>query len=347
MSNKKSLLLPFGVCCLLGAPCTPALAHHSFAEYDQAHSIELQGKLLDIAWQNPHVHFRLLANGKTWDIESNSLSILRRTNATPDSLKAGDTVRMAGWPSKRAPDRMFVTNVLPQQGQELVLDMRSKPRWSATAAGLETSWMGKGVAAKGEATIFTTWSTDLSDFSTAFPWRPAAQYPLTAKAKQVFAKWDPIHQSVAPGCRPKGMPSMIEAPYPMEFVDKGDTVLMRMEEYDAVRTIHMKAADAPKQPRTLMGYSVGHWEGKALVVDTSRIDWQFFDTDGVPLLGPDARVVERFSMNADGSVLTDEFTTTDPETFTRPLTLKRIWVRRPGEQVKPYNCVPDRTPARK
>ena len=345
MSKKR--LSPIGLSFLLVLTCDSALAHHSYAEYDQTRSIELQGKLVDVAWQNPHVHFRLLSGGKTWDIESNSLSILRRTNATPDNLKAGDTVKMAGWPSKRAPDRMFVTNVLPQRGPELVLDMRSKPRWSATAVGLQTTWMGKGVAAKGEASLFTTWATDLSDFSTAFPWRPADQYPLTAKAKQVFAKWDPIHQSVAPGCRPKGMPSMLEAPYPMEFVANGDTVLMRMEEYDAVRTIHMKSADAAKQPKTLLGYSAGHWEGKVLVVETSRIDWPFFDTDGVPLLGPNARIVERFSMNADGSVLTDEFTTTDPETFTQPLTLKRIWVRRPGEQVKPYNCVSNQSPPRK
>jgi uncharacterized protein DUF6152 len=346
MSKNKNIAI-LAALCGLSVQCGPALAHHSFAEYDQANAIELQGKLVDIAWQNPHVHFKLLVNGKMWDIESNSLSILRRTNATPESLKAGDTVKMAGWPSKRAPDRLFVTNVLPQNGQELVLDMRSRPRWSATAAGLQTTWLGKGVAANGQATIFTTWATDLGDFSTAFPWLPPDQYPLTVRAKQVFAKWDPVRQTVAPGCRPKGMPSMIEAPYPMEFVDKGDSLLMRMEEYDAVRTIHMRSASDPaKQPKSLQGYSIGRWDGKALVVETSRIDWPFFDTNGVPMLGPEARVVERFSLNADGSVLTDEFTTTDPETFTRPLTLKRIWVRRPGEQVKPYNCV-EASPARK
>src|SRR5437867_7203065 len=34
------------------------------------------------------------ASGKviTWDIEANSLSILRRTDATPDNLKVGDTI---------------------------------------------------------------------------------------------------------------------------------------------------------------------------------------------------------------------------------------------------------------
>src|ERR1044071_255107 len=120
---RKSFLII--ATCLLGAAAGTALAHHSFAEYDQAHPIELQGKLVDVAWQNPHVHFKLLVDGKTWDIESNSLSILRRTNATPDNLKAGETVKMAGWPSKRDSTRLFVTNVLPQKGQELEIGRAS------------------------------------------------------------------------------------------------------------------------------------------------------------------------------------------------------------------------------
>ena len=47
---------------------------------------------LEVAWQNPHVHFIVRAadpSGKmqTWDIEANSLSILRRTDATLENLK--------------------------------------------------------------------------------------------------------------------------------------------------------------------------------------------------------------------------------------------------------------------
>jgi hypothetical protein len=105
------------------------------------------------------------------------------------------------------------------------------------------------------------------------------------------------------------------------------------------------AADAATTPKTLLGYSVGRWDGKTLVVETSRINWKYFDPNGVPL-GPNARIVERISTNADGSTLTDELTTTDPDTFTSPLAVKKMWVRRPGEQVKPYNCVSG-TPARK
>ena len=46
-------------------------AHHSGSEYDRT-TIEIQGQLIEVAWQNPHVHFTVRApdpNGKmlTWD----------------------------------------------------------------------------------------------------------------------------------------------------------------------------------------------------------------------------------------------------------------------------------------
>jgi hypothetical protein len=33
-------------------------------------------------------------------------------------------------------------------------------------------------------------------------------------------------------------------PFPIELVDRGDSITLRIEEYDAARTIHMKAGAA-------------------------------------------------------------------------------------------------------
>jgi hypothetical protein len=134
------------------------------------------------------------------------------------------------------------------------------------------------------------------------------------------------------------MPTIMEQPYPMDLVDKGDVILLRAEEYDTVRTIHMTgSADVEKQPKSLLGYSTGHWEGKTLVVATSRINWRHFDVSGVPL-GSAATVVERFTPNADGIHLNYTMTVTDPETFTEPVELTSTRGLKPDEQVRPYNC---------
>ncbi len=167
-----------------------------------------------------------------------------------------------------------------------------------------------------------------------------SEWPLTAAAAAARAGWDPVNDNPYLGCTTMGMPRIMGQPYPMEFVDQGTRILLRIELYDAVRTIHMtSAAAADTQPRTPLGYSVGRWEGETLVVHTTRIDWPFFDQSGIPQ--SDAMdVVERFSVSEDGSRLNYVLTVTDSATFTEPVTLRKFWVWRPGEEVQPFECAP-------
>ena len=127
-------------------------------------------------------------------------------------------------------------------------------------------------------------------------------------------------------------------PFPIEFIDKGDTIELRLEEYDARRTIHMKPVpEVAAKPRTAEGFSVGRWEGKTLVVSTTQLTPRNFDFTGIQR-STAASLVERFTPNADGSRLHYAVTVTDPAVFTRPMEFKRSWVWRPGEKVMPFNC---------
>ena len=314
-------------------------AHHSGSEYDRT-IVEIEGELLEVAWQNPHVHFFVRAadqTGKmqTWDIEANSLSILRRTDATPENLKVGDRVKVAGSPSRRAPNRMWAMNILAANGREIVLGPGIKPRWQAVASGSKSTWFEGGTAANKTAGIFRVWSTKFNEPGGL--WR--RDYPLTDAAKKARTSFNPLTDTVAPGCRPKGMPTIMEQPYPMEFVNKGNTILLRLEEYDTVRTINMAAdANVDSLPKTLLGRSKGRWDGETLIVTTTRIDWPYLDSSGVPQ-GPSSTIVERFTPTSDGTRLNYTMAITDPATFTMPIELTRSWVWRPEETVKPYNCV--------
>jgi hypothetical protein len=314
-------------------------AHHSGSEYAPT-TVEIEGTLLEVAWQNPHVHFFLRAKDEkgalvTWDIEANSLSILRRTDATPENLKVGDTVKVAGAPSRRAPNRMWAMNILAANGREILLGPGTRARWTTDPAGSKSTWFDGGTDANKTAGIFRVWSTKFGEPGGL--WR--RDYPLTDAAKKGRASFNPLTDSVAPGCRPKGMPTIMEQPYPLEFVRKGDTILLRLEEYDTVRTIVMKPdAKFNALPKALLGRSKGVWEGDTLVVTTDRIDWPFIDPSGIPQ-GPSSSIVERFTPTPDGTRLNYTMTITDPATFTTPLELKRSWVWRSGETVKPYNCI--------
>jgi len=315
-------------------------AHHSGSEYDRT-TVEIEGTLLEVAWQNPHVHFFVRTKDATgtqatWDIESNSLSILRRTDATPENLKVGDTVKVAGSPSRRAPNRMWASNILTANGREILLGPGIKPRWATNAVlGSKSTWFDGGTDANKTAGIFRVWSTKFNEPGGL--WR--RDYPLTDAAKKARAAFNPLTDSVAPGCRPKGMPTIMEQPYPLEFVKKGDDILLRMEEYDTVRTIVMKPdAKFDALPKTRLGRSKGAWDGDTLVVTTNRIDWAYFDPSGIPQ-GPASSIVERFTPTSDGTRLNLTMTVTDPATFSAPVELKRSWVWRPDEKVKAYNCV--------
>ena len=314
-------------------------AHHSGSEYEPK-TVEIQGTLLEVAWQNPHVHFFVRTKDEkgnlvTWDIEANSLSILRRTDATPENLKVGDTVKVAGAPSRRAPNRMWAMNILAANGREIVLGPGTPTRWTKNAIGEKSTWFEGGTAANKTAGIFRVWSTKFDEPGGL--WRP--DYPLTNAAKKARASFNLITDSVAPGCRPKGMPTIMEQPYPMDFLRKGDDILLRLEEYDTVRTIVMKPdAKFNALPKTLLGRSKGQWEGETLVVTTDRIDWAYIDSSGIPQ-GPTSSIVERFTPTPDGTRLGYTMTITDPATFTTPVELKRSWVWRPDETVKPYDCV--------
>jgi hypothetical protein len=319
---------------------TRASAHHSYAEYDESSPVEVTGTLLDVAWINPHVRFTVRAlpdqQGKVviWDIEAHSLSVLRRTSIRQEQFRRGDTVKVAGEPSRKASNRMFATHMLRSDGVELVLSPGLKPRWAGTPSQLATTWFDSG-AKSTDAGLFRVWSSKLDD--PEYLWK--RNYPLTEAAKDKLASWDDSRDTVARGCEPKGMPTIMEQPYPIEFVKKGSEIMLRMEEYDTVRTIYMTpTAGFNALRRTRLGISAGLWEGPTLVVTTDRIDWPYLDARGVPL-GDAAKLVERFTPSADGSRLNYILTVTSPGVFTEPVELTRSWVWRPHEQVEPYKCV--------
>lgn len=345
MSTRRLFL--FLVCC--GLPIA-APAHHTYSEYDQQKTIEIEGVLVKAAWQNPHLVLKVrVADPRnstvTWSLEGPSLNVLTRFGVPLSEFEVGSTVKAAGWPSKRASDRLFLTNLLSAGGREIVTWRYSEARWTKTAGGYASN---KTRFSDGQRTsdtsLFRVWSAQLGATGAAFDQsvsgRAAAPAPpLTDKAKQLVAGLQTLN-STLDGCARKGMPSIMLTPTPVEFIDKGDVIHVRIELNDTVRTIHMRATAGPApKTNTPLGYSTGRWDGKTLVVDTVQVSWPMFGF-GIPQ-STAARFVERFTPSTDGSRLEYLVTATDPAMFTRPLDHKSFWVWRPGEKVMAYNCVSD------
>ncbi len=134
------------------------------------------------------------------------------------------------------------------------------------------------------------------------------------------------------------MPNAVLNPYPMELIDQGDSILQRIEEWDARRVIYMtEDPPAPTQAPDHLGYSVGRFEGNTLVIETTRIDFPLLDGDGTPM-SQDVEILERYRLSEDENRLDYEIIVTDPENLVEPAIWEGAWLYRPGVEVRPFEC---------
>ena len=83
----------------------PALAHHSFAMFDQNKLNIMTGTVKQFEWQNPHAWLQIEimdANGKaaTWSFEGGSPAQLAALGWKPDNFHTGDKVEVGFRPLK-------------------------------------------------------------------------------------------------------------------------------------------------------------------------------------------------------------------------------------------------------
>lgn len=89
----RKILLPL----LALALTAPASAHHSFAMFDPAKTVTLNGTIREFRWVNPHVSLFVLADHagtppELWSVELTSPGNLTRLGWTRKSLAPGDKV---------------------------------------------------------------------------------------------------------------------------------------------------------------------------------------------------------------------------------------------------------------
>ena len=334
--------------CMATLVAFPAFSHHSSAgRYDSKALMELEGDVTSVVWRSPHVLYNLEVPGDSgapvkWTIEGAAPATLSRSGLSADTVKAGDHVRVAGWPPVGEKKEMFLQNVLLPTGEELLAWVTARPRWSERQRNDFSFWrQTEGVPSRPELGIFKVWSSSLALRSSLFGLNPAEvdKYPLTESARSTVNRFQQEGRNLTTqDCTPKGMPLMMEQPYPLEFTRDGEDVILRLEEYDAVRTIHMGRETPPAGlEHSPTGYSVGRWEGDTLVVTTTHISWPWFSQIGVPQ-STQATLVERFTPAADGSSLAYELTATDPVNFTKPYSGTKTWLYLPDQEVRPYEC---------
>jgi hypothetical protein len=102
----------------------PVLAHHSFAMFDTANPVTLNGVVADFQWTNPHVYIELdvpegVRGAKHWTIELGSPSILMRGGWKFNTLKKGDKVTAVVSPLRDGQPGSLLTRITLADGRML------------------------------------------------------------------------------------------------------------------------------------------------------------------------------------------------------------------------------------
>ena len=105
-----------------------------------------------------------------------------------------------------------------------------------------------------------------------------------------------------------------------QIVQTPNSVMILTEMVHDARIVRMNSEHLPPTVRKWLGDSVGHWEGDALVVDTTN----FGDKTRFRNSSENLHVVERFS-RIDAMTLRYQFTIEDPATWVRPWSGEEAW----------------------
>jgi hypothetical protein len=143
----------------------------------------------------------------------------------------------------------------------------------------------------------------ITDFSKQLVGGKDAKVPFLpwTKAMYDYNKANSVVYDPEGFCLPPGGPRMFGTPYPAQFIQQADRIIVIFEGGAHVwREIHMDGRPLPKRESlnpTYFGYSVGHWDHDTLVIETTGFN-------------------EKTWLNFNGTMHTDELTTV--ERITRP-----------------------------
>jgi hypothetical protein len=123
-------------------------------------------------------------------------------------------------------------------------------------------------------------------------------------------------------CLPIGLMQLHTHPQPRKIIQTAAVIVILYEAQGGVRQIFMDGRPLPRndpQP-WWYGYSIGHWDGDTLVVETSGFrDDVWLDVEGSPLTGT-GKMTERFRRVNYGNMEID-ITVEDPKAYTKPWTV--------------------------
>ena len=372
---KQALRGAIAVATLVGSFAAPAGAHHSAApHFDLEKTVVLDGAVTKFEFVNPHAYVYVDVRGADgamvpWRCELASRTSLTRLGWTLDLFTAGRKITVKGAPARREANVCMLTSFVRDDGVEIgrnddVTKLPSSRPPSIARAGEAGPRQAR--LADGRPNLRGPWVAQFGPGrgrpggpgggrpggpgaperggpggpgSPGGPGGPGGRPEPTAAGELAAQKYDQRFDDPAIKCNPANILfGWTHDQHVNDIVQKDGDITLQYGYMDFVRTIHMNAVHPRTIAPTTAGHSTGRWDGDVLVVDTIG----FAPSVLIPIVGlmhsDQMHVIERFSVDPNGTTLTRAYTAEDSLYLKTPYTGSDVMLRS-NEPFVPYNCV--------
>ena len=317
------------VSCVMLAVAAPAFAHHSAAAYDTQKEMKISGTVVQYRFANPHVYLTVQVKKSdgsvsTVEVEAGAAAVLNGLGFTKDSVKSGDVVTVVGNPARARPDGFMLGRELyKSDGTYVPLNIASRSVYESKTASATS--------------IAGTWFSPRTEFGGFLG--GAGRWSLTDKGKAAAASADERVKNALKDCIPVGAPALMFYPVANVITVQRDRVVMKVDWMDSERIVYLDGrAHPPATQTSLQGHSVGRWDGKTLIVETTN----FKDHPiGLSLSMPSStqkKLTERLALSEDGKTLIYSGVLDDPVYLAKPVEWSGKWEYRPTMKPSGEKC---------
>ena len=302
-----------------------AFAHHSRAPYDLTQEVVFEGRVTKLDWKNPHIMLTLETRGaggavSVQEIEASAVSQMSMLGLPREALEPGSQVTVRARPGRRgAGARAFGIDVKTAAGAVYPLNIDGGVSIAASvpARTLAGQWLPTVESA------FEVWSS--------FP------EPMLLTEAGRAAREDTIRRMQTPGdtvggiCEPASLLPLTVGFAPRTIEIGNDAVVMNVESegINQQRIVYLSQAEHPPgTPPSLLGHSIGRWDGETLVIDTIALTPHPLGIIQLPST-PSTHIVERLSLSDDRRRLEYTFTVEDSAYLTGSASRTVRWDHRP------------------